>query len=392
MAKKKAARESWGIVEPLPSGRYRARYTHRGQRYGADRTFITKDDARGWLAGVRTDISRGVWVDPNIAATVTIFGPYSLKWVAERLTSKGRPLAPKTRSEYERQLGNGLAPFAPLAIDAITGAFVREWHAARMRDGATQAGAEARLLHAIFATAIQDGLISANPVESKMGRASSKRKFRAPTLQELDVIYNKIDERFRLAILIAAYGSARISEWRALRRRHITFAHVPTAGALVEVAIVAIEYQAQYVEKQWHERDVKSEEGEREVVLPAALTPIVKDHLHRFVGPSPDALLFPSGTHQPFLPDRAFWNEWDRARRAAGIKREVREHDLRKFAGTQHAIAGATMRETMAFLGHSTTAAAMAYQVTTGREAELANRMPLPASITIEPLRPTTTQ
>ena len=382
MAKRKKTRESWGQVDPLPSGRYRARYTHNGHRFTADRTFNTKEDARGWLAGIRTDISRGTWEDPRTEKKVALFGPYAKKWVAERLTSKGAPLRPKTRVEYERQIGNGLAPFAAMTFDQITPAYVREWHAARMMDGATQAGAEARLLRAILNTAIEDELLLSNPVHSKMCRTSTGMKFRPPTLQELGVILTAIEDHLRLAILIAAYGSARISEWRALRREDVIFRHIVDGEVVKELTIVQVHRQAQYVNTVgWVVGPTKSEEGEREVYLPSALTPLVKDHLARFVGKPKGALLFPSGSHQAYLPDRTFWNSWDNARAAAGIHREVREHDLRKFAGTQHAIAGATLRETMAFLGQSTTVAAMAYQVTTGREAELADRMALPASI-----------
>jgi len=388
-AKKKVGRESWGIIDTLPSGRHRARYTHLGTRFTAPTTFSTKQAARSFLTLTRADIERGVWVDPRIVKESPLFGPFAEKWVAQRLTPKGAPLRSKTSTEYLRQLGNGLAPFRSMAFDDITPAFVREWHAARMMDGPTQAGAESRLLRAILNTAIEDELMAANPVTSAMCKAKTGLKFRPPTLVELGSIYNAIDDRFKLAVIIAAYGSARISEWRALYRDSISFLEVLHEGMLVEQAAVRIDDQALYTTTHgWERGQTKSEEGERVVFLHPALTPLVKDHLRRFVGKGKKSLLFPSGTHQEYLPDWTFWPIWDRARQAAGIVREVREHDLRKFAGTSYAQAGATLRETMKFMGHGTPAAAMIYQVDTGRGAELAARMPLPAALSIETLTP----
>jgi len=58
----------------------------------------------------------------------------------------------------------------------------------------------------------------------------------------------------------------------------------------------------------------------------------------------------------------------------AVIGREgVRVHDLRHYAGTMATLAGATLAEVMARLGHSTTKAAMLYQqVASGRAEEIA--------------------
>lgn len=60
----------------------------------------------------------------------------------------------------------------------------------------------------------------------------------------------------------------------------------------------------------------------------------------------------------------------------------MREHDLRAFAATTLAQTGADLREVMAVLGHTSTTAAMAYQHVTGRGAQFADQMPLPAAVT----------
>lgn len=60
-------REGWGSLRKLPSGRWQARYPGPdGEMYTArtddDKplTFLTKTDARTWLAGVHTKIARGL--------------------------------------------------------------------------------------------------------------------------------------------------------------------------------------------------------------------------------------------------------------------------------------------------------------------------------------------
>jgi integrase len=50
-------------------------------------------------------------------------------------------------------------------------------------------------------------------------------------------------------------------------------------------------------------------------------------------------------------------------------------HGLRHYGATKFAQTGATLKEIQERIGHSTVAAAMRYQHTAGRDAELAKRM-----------------
>lgn len=404
------AERRWGSIRLLPSGRVQASYVGTDDvRYLAPTTF-SDDPPRGgakgrtatekaeeWLRGQRSDIERGVWVSPAVLAERAAdeakradaerFGTYAATWVAQR-KSKGMPLRPKTRTEYERILKVGLSAFTDDRLNAITPARVRAWHDERTRRGPTQAGAEARLLRAIMNTALVDGIIDRNPVDSELTKSRTGLKHRPPTVDELSVLLDNVVELFRLGVLLGAYGGLRLSEWRALRRQDLTF----TDGRV----FVNVERQALYVSGTgWVVGPPKSEEGVRVVPLPAGLTETVRAHLNAHVGGFPGSLLFPPEAGREFFHDRMFNRSWDRARVAAGVRYRiddraegtkpkwesvVREHDLRAFAATMHAQSGATLRETMTLLGHSTTVAAMAYQATTGRESELADRMPLPGA------------
>lgn len=385
---RKPTRAKWGKVRRLPSGRLQASYVGPdGARYTAPTTYTTQTDADGWLSAQRADIERGKWKSPRMLTAET-FGTYAAAWLDHRTTRNGDPLRPKTRAEYTRILAAGLSPFATDRIAAITPARVRAWHADRMKgSGATMAGNEARLLRAILTTAMGDDLIDRNPVPAQLTRSSTGKAHRMPTLAELGVMIDTIDPRYRVAILLAAYGGLRLSEWRALRRQDVTLTR--------DIAMVRVERQALHIGGDgWHATPPKSSEGVRTVVLPRALASDIEQHLAEHVGLLPGDLLFPPPSGgEGYLHDRTWNRAWDRARDAAGVRTPitdkagklsghtalVREHDLRHFAGTHHAQGGATMKQTMAFLGHSTPSAAMRYQHALDERAqELADAMPLP--------------
>ena len=70
-----------------------------------------------------------------------------------------------------------------------------------------------------------------------------------------------------------------------------------------------------------------------------------------------------------------FEKKWQEARAEVGVQ-HVHFHDLRHTAGTLTARAGATMRELMARIGHSSPRAALRYQhAAQARDAELAERI-----------------
>lgn len=381
----KSRPESWGAIRKLPSGRYQASYVGPdAQRHNAPHTFDAIADARAWLAAQRVDIQRGTWKSPAALAAeadaaakrahAERFETYARNWVEQRRNSKGQALRAKTRTEYLRQLGAGLAVFADDALSEITPARVRAWHAARAKTAPTAAGAEARLLSAIMRTAVVDGIVAKSPVPANLTRTKTGRAHRPPTLDELGVLHDTMPAELQLAVLLAAYGSLRLGEWRALRRSDL---------ALMEGRyMVSITRAAQYVNGVgWVVNAPKSDEGVRVVPLPASMTSAVEQHLTERVGPFAESLLFAPGGRTPFLTDRDWTRAWDAARDAAGVRAVVREHDLRAFAATMHARSGATLRETQKLLGHSTVAAAMQYQhATEDRLLELADRMPLPSS------------
>lgn len=346
---------TWGsITDKRKNGKLTASYVGPdGNRYYGPVTYTSRTDARGWLATQRAAIGNGTWRSPK-AASVETFGPYARRWVALRRSSKGDPLRPRTRAEYLRQLDKGLSEFATDHLLAITTGRVSAWHHDRANSaGATMAGREARLLSAILATAVDEGIITKNPVTRSLTRSATGQKHRPPTDAELATILDTIDPHFRLAVAFAALGGLRIGEWKALRRSDL-------ARQADGRYVVTVTRQAQHVAGEWHVGPPKSSAGVRTWVAPDHLTQMIDDHLQA-VGSFAGSLLFaPTGGAQ-FIHDSTFRTAWDKARDAAGVRGVVREHDLRGYALTALMVAGATLKETMAFGGHSTPAAALVY-------------------------------
>ena len=87
-----------------------------------------------------------------------------------------------------------------------------------------------------------------------------------------------------------------------------------------------------------------------------------------------DSPLFP-GEAGGVMSDGWFKKSWTAARKSVGVP-TVRFHDLRHTAGTLATQHGATMKEVMSRLGHSTTAAAIRYQrAADSRDQDVADRL-----------------
>ena len=115
----------------------------------------------------------------------------------------------------------------------------------------------------------------------------------------------------------------------------------------------------------------KSEAGIRDVSIPPHILPQIEDHLERFTGGKPEALLFAADNGGHLQPS-TLYRHWYKARTKAG-REDLRWHDLRHSGDVLAAATGATLSELMSRLGHSTPAAAMRYQhVAAGRDREIA--------------------
>lgn len=388
------ARRSFGMLDKLPSGNWRARYTGPDKkRYQAPTTFPTKAPAQAWLAARQTEIALGTWRPPAeveaeqaaaraaAAQKQVTLGTFAERWLATRTNSKGQPLRPRTREEYQRLLratgtrdeddpGGPLAELLELPLSAITPERVRTWRAAQLALGtATQTSRAYALLKSIMATALGDKLIDEQPCTIRGGsHTSTGQKVLPPTDQELAVLLTTIQPRYRALVILGAIGGLRWGEATALRAQDVAVER-DQAGGVVAVR-VHVSQAVTWTQDGPVVGPTKSEAGQRVVTIFGSDAQIIAEHVADRIG---QALLFPatSGGH---LHATTFHRHWKKARTAAG-REDLRFHALRHYAGTSYAQAGATLRETMARLGHSTTTAAMRYQHAGSRDDELAMRL-----------------
>ena len=106
----------------------------------------------------------------------------------------------------------------------------------------------------------------------------------------------------------------------------------------------------------------KSPAGIRSVAIPPHIVADLRDHLEDFVDPGRAGLVFLGSNGAPL--DNGNFNRlvWRPACAAAGVPAGTDLHDLRGVSATLGARQGATTRELMRRLGHSTPDMALRYQ------------------------------
>jgi integrase len=348
-------RRGFGNVRKLPSGRWQARYwLPGGGHLAAPGTFATKADANRWLATVEADRARGLWVDPR-AGRIKL-EEYAATWLDSKVG-----ISPRTREIYALQLRLHILPavsddvpaLGSVPIADITPELVRAWYVGLSAERGTSVAAKAYArLRQVLGQAVDDDRIAKNACRIKKGAAERHPEQRFASLAELYELAGAIPERFRALVLTAGLAGLRQGELLALRRRDVD---------VLRSSVAVRRKRLRLASGLVIEDDPKSEAGRRRVALPAPLVAELERHLLTFVGASADAYVFTSEAGTPLDANNFRSRVWNPATRSVGLA-GLRFHDLRHTAGTLAARTGATTKELMARLGHSSPHAAMIYQ------------------------------
>lgn len=330
----------------------------RAGRRVLTRTHRTRKLAEEWARRQEDAYRSGNLLDPDIERTTV--AAYAEGWLA------ARPLAPKTRESYDAALRIRILPqLGDHEVRHLSPDIVRRWWA-RLPDEHPAANAKAyRVLSAMCETAIEDGILTRDPCTVK--GAGRERSPERPLIEphQIVTVISASRERGRALLMLAAWGGLRRGEILGLERRHIDLLH----GELI------VEQQAQWITGGKRiVRPPKSDAGIRRVQLPEVLAVALESHLEDYVAPDPAAPVAVTARGKPLTP--AGLNRWWREARDEVGFHGLRMHDLRHAAGTMAAWSGATVRELMALLGHSSPAAAMRYQhVAQSRSREIADAL-----------------
>lgn len=363
----RAGHRGWGHVRKERSGRWSASYVGPdGQRHRAPMTYEKRADADGWLHDERRALerdSRGIapWTAPAERHTQRwmqgeVLSVYGKRWIAERT------LKPTSRALYESKFAHHIEPaLGEIPVRALTADRVRSWWAS-LDSAYPRSNAQCyNLLRAICGTAVKDGVLAANPCQIERTSAPRRREPVILDPPELAALAEKMPERYRMLVLLAAWCGLRWGEVIELRRRDV--------GAGCEMLSVA-----RAVTHRGECRiDTPKSGKSRNIVIPPHIRGALKHHLDTHVKAEDEALLFPAARGGCHLNDTVFAKSHFRPA-LAGIGREgVHLHDLRHFAGTMTSRVGGTVAETMRRLGHSTVSASMAYQAAVDqRDVEIA--------------------
>lgn len=292
-------------------------------------------------------------------------GEYVEQWIAER------KLAPRTREAYEDLHRLYIRPdLGGLDIGAVKPQTIRTWRR-RLLDAGTsepQAVKAYCLLRAVMNTAIkEDGIIRENPC-----RIMGYDRYHTPerpvaTIAQVLALADALPARYRALVILAALSGLRWGELVALRRCDIDL----VAGTVrVPRKLAALRNRIEF-------GPPKSEAGNRSVALPKAAVAALRPHLLTHVSADQEALVF-TGAKGAVLRTGNFRRSagWAAAIKKAGMPAGFTFHDLRHTGNNLAAAAGASTRELMHRMGHSSMRAALIYQhATSERDREIADNI-----------------
>lgn len=355
-------RRTAGSIRRVASGRWQARMRAADGRMVSLGCFDGRRGAEDALATATVDDRRGMWVDPRRGRIA--LRDYATDWVESRPDA----LTLRTQELYRSILRNHVFPqLGDLALAELAPVGVRRWHAGLRAKGlgaATSARAYA-LLRAICSTAVREELIVRNPCNMRgVGNHTAPERPIA-TVEEVFVLADAVEPRFRALVLTAAFTGLRSGELFGLRRRDVDL-----PGARVHV----VEQLQSLADGTVERCPPKTAAGRRTVSLPATLVPHLEEHLATYTGHDPDELVFTGAGGAPLR--RNHWGaKWRRARSSVGLD-HLRFHDLRHTGNTLAASTGASLKELMSRMGHASPRAALLYQhATEERDRHIAAEM-----------------
>lgn len=115
--------------------------------------------------------------------------------------------------------------------------------------------------------------------------------------------------------------------------------------------------------------------GKRTVAIPELILDELKEHVKVFAQDGDEGLLFVGPDDGPLRNTNFNRRVWAKVLQVAGLPK-IHFHDMRHTGNTLAASAGASIRELMTRMGHSSTRAALIYQHSTDeRQREVARKL-----------------
>jgi integrase len=297
--------------------------------------FARKADAQRFLDGLRGDLARGVYIDPDGAKTR--FVEFAEQWRA------GQMHRPTTAAQAETYLRRHAYPtLGNRPIGAIRRSEIQAWvkdRSAVLAPGSVEL--VYRWVAGIFKAAVADRLIASSPC---VGIALPKRgdteviPLRA---SEVAALADAVPPRYRALIVFAAGMGLRQGECFGLTVDRVDFLRrqVRVDRQLVSPLGGVPEFGPP-----------KTRAGFRTVPMPGVVATTLAEHLARY-GPGAGGLVFANRSYGPMRRSAA-GTMWRRAANAAGLPEWATFHDLRHFYASLLIDRGCSVKAVQRRLGH----------------------------------------
>ncbi len=330
--------------------RYVARYLGPDGREHT-KSFERRRDAVDWLGVSEAGIRRGDWIDP--ASTRLTVGEWCEQWYAGRIG-----IAPATLDSYRTMLDVDLLPvFGEIRLRSLSTQQIRTWvrgmttNRPWVTPPAALAVSTASTRRAVFASilraAVEEGALARSPM---LGVKSPQRAVETgpldpealPTAAQVWALHDAAAPLIAEAIIVAAGSGLRQGEILGLRARN---------ARLLRRELEVLEQIRTVAKGQPEYAPPKSPRSRRRIPVGDEVCHAIARHLAQWPA-EPDQSVFRR-------EDGGLWRRttfayaWKAAKAAAGVSQSVRWHELRHFYASTLIDGGASVREVMDRMGHT---------------------------------------
>jgi integrase len=301
------------------------------------KTCKTEREAKRERSRIENEMNVGDYVDP--AGSKVHFGVqwdrYWAMTAGSVRASTGDRNASYYRSMIEPEFGS-----VPLgSIDYLT---IQTWiHRLQVEEGKAPATVHKahQLLSKVLGSAVKGRLIRSNPCSETELPKIEVNEQRFLDHEEVAVLAETIDPRYRSLVITAAYSGLRIGELIALKR----------SGVDVRKARISVAWTCVEVKGGLAENPPKTKAGRRSVPVPRFVLEALEEQIK---GLEPGELVFRSPQGDQIRARQFRKRFWSPAIEAAGLA-PLRIHDLRHTAVSFWIDAGANPKEIARRAGHA---------------------------------------
>lgn len=322
-------------IDKRPNGRYRARWREYPGGPQRTRQFARKVEAERFLDGIRGELARGLYIDPDGGRVR--FREYAEQWRA------GQMHRASTAAQAESFLRVHAYPFlGKRELGTVRRSEIQAWvkHRSEVLAPAT-VEVVYRWVATIFKAAVADRLIPSSPCVNVKLPKKDAAELVPLTTAEVERLVAAMPERYRALIVFDAGMGMRQGECFGLTVDRIDFLRrqVRVDRQLINALGGTPTFGPP-----------KSQAGFRTVPIPAVVANVLSAHLTHFpIGPT--GLVFTNKFGRP-LQRSAFGSAWHRAAREAEIPEWATFHDLRHFYASLLISRGCSVKAVQRRLGH----------------------------------------